>query len=188
MTQSLPTAPNVAPDDLDARLDDYRSQAIADLQIAERGSRSGPESSFAASAEALAAPEASAPGFVSFTGGAHPRSAHAGPPRTVVASDAGVYAELDTGLLDHRVEDEARDLERGPRAPDAAASGPAVDPFDLRLPPATDDAAPTLISVPAIGLLALGSSGLGELRRRRRSAAALAAPPAGIHPAGRDRL
>jgi hypothetical protein len=173
MKTSPPILPGASPDAVAARLDDYAARATADLDIFARRRQSVAESSFAASAEALAAPDASAPGLVSFTGGAHPRSTHFGAPRTVLATEAGVYAEFDAGLLDHPVEDPRRnDESRARDVPSIAPERVVDDPFDFTLPPSIDDeaSAQTLAAVPAIGLLALGAPGLRELRRRRAGA------------------
>jgi hypothetical protein len=99
---------------------------------------------------------------------------HFGAPRDVLANEAGVYAELDEGILDVGVEGEDRRTEEVP----SAATG-SHDPFDLTLPPRTDDdvSAHALGSLPAIGLIALGGSGLRQLRRRREASSAVAENP-----------
>ena len=99
MKTSSRTSHDTTRDDLDTRLSDYASQAAADIGIA-RTSRTGAELSFASSEDVLAAPDLAAPGFVSFTGGAHQRSMNFGAPRNVLATQAEVYAELDAGILD----------------------------------------------------------------------------------------
>ena len=169
MKKSPRTSNQTTQDALDARLAAYASQAAADVHITARGSRSGPELTFASAAEALAAPDAAAPGFVSFTGGAHQRSAHFGAPLNVLPTQAGIYAELDEGMPDLRVDGRRRDQEKQTEYVPLDNPRAADDPFVFTLPQWTDDDAEAraLSSLPAIGLLALGAPGLRKLRRRR---------------------